>query len=115
VLAAGTKADEAKPLTLPDVARHLFDGEPAGAGVVIEVDSGVRPPRPGDEPPEVVVSRSEIDGVTHYRIAPPDEPPGPDYDQRELPRFLFLGAATMTLVALLVLLKPLDRVRREGL
>ena len=41
-------------------------------------------------------------------------PLDPDYDQRELPRYLFVGAAGMTLLTLLVLWRPLRRLRQEG-
>ena len=44
---------------------------------------------------------------------PAGVPPTPDYDNRHLPRFLFLGAAVLTMGMFLAILKPLARVRRE--
>ena len=55
----------------------------------------------------MAVTRYELAGVAHYDIRPAGAPPHPDYDQRHLPRFLFVGAALMTLLTLLVLWRPL--------
>jgi len=62
----------------------------------------------------VSVSRFAVGGVVHYDLTPAGEVPAPDFDQRHLPRFLFVGAAVMTGLMLLVILGPLRRLRREG-
>ncbi|MBX9581820.1 MAG: MFS transporter [Gemmataceae bacterium] len=77
-----------------------------GADTIVEVARGVEPGQP------VVVTRYDLSGVTHYDVRPAGAPLDPDYDQRHLPRFLFWGAAGMTLVTLLVLWRPIDRLRR---
>ncbi len=114
VVAGGSQPKTTGPLTLRQVARRVFDGH--GASEALEVDKGVdlRAPQ-GDGPKQRVgASRYVLGGVTHYELAPAGEEPTPDYDQRHLPRYLFVGAAVLTFLMLLVTLGPLLRVRREG-
>jgi len=40
--------------------------------------------------------------------------PLPDYDNRHLPRYLFFGAAGLTLLMFLVLVGPILRLRNSG-
>ncbi len=102
-------------LTLRQVARRVFQNQQK-TDDVLEVDKGVDPRRPQQDGPKqrVGVSRYTIGGVAHYDLVPAGEQPAPDYDQRHLPRFLFLGAAGLTFAMLLVILRPLVRVRRDG-
>ena len=51
----------------------------------------------------VIVSTYKLRGATHYRIRPADQPLRPVYDDDRLPRYLFIGAALMTLGILLLL------------
>jgi MFS family permease len=107
-LAIGTKAEEFKSLSPSELARQILD-QSAKQSVVIEVDRDL-----GPKGSRVKVSRFEVDGVAHYDLGPSDVTPAPDYDQRQLPRFLFIGAAVMTLMILFVIWKPLKEVRREN-
>ena len=110
VLSAGKRREEHKKLTLPDIIEHIFSTGNGGDSTVIEVSKGVA--GPGQR---VTVSGYDLGGVTHYEIVPAGEQPTPHYDRRHLPRFLFLGAAGLTLLMLLAIWGPLGRVRREGL
>lgn len=107
-LAIGTKAEEYKSLSPRELAQQILENT-AKQSVVIEVD---KPLGPKGSP--VKVSRYEVDGVAHYDIVPADSTHTADYDQRQLPRFLFIGAAIMTLMILFVIWRPLKEVRREG-
>ena len=60
----------------------------------------------------VDVSKFEIANITHYDLVPKGVKPTPDYDNRHLPRFLFLGAALLTFGMLCFILRLLLRVRR---
>jgi MFS family permease len=108
VLSAGKRREEHKKLTLPDIIEHIFSTGNGGDSTVIEVSKGVD--GPGQR---VTVSGYDLGGVKHFEIDPEGSPPSPDYDRRHLPRFLFLGAAGLTLLMLLAILRPLIRVRRE--
>jgi hypothetical protein len=113
MLAVGTKAEEQKPVALRDMMKHVFESGPEHS-MVIELSKRVRPPGPGGPFPRVTVSRFEVAGVAHYEVVPEGQTPSPDFDQRRLPRFLFVGAAGLTFLMLLVILGPLLRVRREA-
>jgi MFS family permease len=104
---------EAAPRTLRQVAKHVF--EPGDTGAVLEVhrDVPVKAVLDG-KPVPVDVSEFTVAGVTHYDIVPKGVPPAADYDNRHLPRYLFLGAALLTLAMLAAILRPVRRVRREG-
>lgn len=102
--AFGRKPD-GPPEDLVALAREVMAAAPAGA--VLEVQPGAT------EGTEVVVDRFDLAGVTHYDVRPAGSPPEPAYDRRELPRFLFWGAAGMTLVTLLVLWRPIRQLRGE--
>ncbi|MBI1831197.1 MAG: MFS transporter [Planctomycetes bacterium] len=51
----------------------------------------------------VIVSGHELRKIRHYRIRMADQPLEPVYDKEGLPRYLFLGAALMTLAILFLL------------
>ncbi len=85
------------------------DGDPEpGAKSLIEVDKGATVGA------AVEVTRYKLGEVEHLDVRPKGAPLDPDYDQRTLPRYLFAGAAALTLLTLLVLVRPLRQVRREG-
>jgi hypothetical protein len=64
---------------------------------VLKVESGVEENKP------VVVSRYEVRGVKYYELRLDGTPLSPEYDEEPLPRYLFLGAAAVSLLILLVL------------
>jgi MFS family permease len=55
----------------------------------------------------VVVSRWTLRGVAHYRVRAEGQPLRPVYDYEQLPRYLFIGAALMTLGILVLLTRKL--------
>ncbi|MCI0638876.1 MAG: MFS transporter [Gemmataceae bacterium] len=55
----------------------------------------------------VIVSKYTLHGVTHYYLRPEGQPLKPVYNNEGLPRYLFLGAAVMTLVILWLLCRKL--------
>ena len=79
-----------------------------GTSTIVDVDKSVR------EGAAVIVTRYDLSGIAHFDVRPAAAPLEPDYDQRALPRYLFVGAATMTLATVLVLWPSLRRLRREG-
>jgi len=107
-LAIGTKAEEFKSLSPRELAQQILENT-AKQSVVIEVDKEL-----GPKGSPVKVSRYVVDGVEHYDLVPAGTTHAADYDQRQLPRFLFIGAALMTLMILFVIWRPLKEVRREG-
>ncbi len=106
VVRGGERPESLKPLTFGELTENVFGQSKAGA--VLEVAKGVKVSQ------QVDVSKFETAGVTHYDLVPTGTTPDTDYDLRSLPRFLFLGAAGMTLLILLVICRPLTQVRREG-
>jgi hypothetical protein len=105
VVAGGQPPATTGPLTPRQVARRVFAAH--GASEVLEVARGV------GEGQRVSVSRYAVGGVAHYDLVPAGAAPAADFDQRRLPRLLFVGAAVMTGLMLLVILGPLRRLRRE--
>jgi MFS family permease len=108
----GRPRSEAQALTLRGLARRLFGTraqQGPSANMIIDVD------KPVEKGSQVIVTMYVLAGVTHYDIRPAGSPLDPDYDQRELPRYLFVGAAGMTLLTLLVLWRPIRRLRQEGI
>lgn len=68
------------------------------------------PPRPIS----VIVSQYSLAGNTHFYVRLSDEPMPTVYDERQLPRYLFLGAGVMTLLVLLALFRLLpDMLQRS--
>jgi len=87
-------AEDESRLNLPE---HLFGDRPAVVPPELHIAPDVSV---GDA---VKVSHYKLEGVDHYVIRPEGKPIEAHYDSRSLPRFLFLGAALMTLGVLLVL------------
>ena len=102
----GEKPESLKPLTVGELTENVFGKSNAEA--VLEVAKGAKVSQ------QVAVSKFKTAGVTHYDLVPAGATPDTDYDLRSLPRFLFLGAAGMTLLILLVIYRPLTQVRRGG-
>ena len=71
--------------------------------------------RKAKEGTEVIVTEYDLAGVTHYDVRPVGTPLDPDYDQRQLPGYLFFGAAGMTFITLLVLWRPIRQLRQTGI
>jgi MFS family permease len=115
ILSAGRRREEHKKLTLPDIVEHIFSSGNGGDATVIKANRDVRLPQAGDPGPgqRVSVSGYDLGGVAHFEIVPEGQPPTPDYDRRRLPRFLFLGAAGLTLLMLVAIMRSLIRVRQE--
>jgi MFS family permease len=84
----GAAADE-----LPDLP--LATGQPRAT--ILKVESGV------EENSPVVVSRYEVRGVKYYELRPEGTPLTTEYDEEPLPRYLFLGAAVVSLLMLVAL------------
>jgi MFS family permease len=91
--------------TVAEVVEHVFTAGPPGG--VLEVHRDVK------EGAAVDVSRYTIAGVVRFDLVPAGVRPAADYDNRHLPRYLFVGAAGMTALILLALWRPLRRLRRE--
>jgi MFS family permease len=68
---------------------------------LFEVGSGLQQ---GDR---VIVSSYHLRGAKHFRVRPADQPLMPAFDNDGLPRFLFIGAAVMTLGILILLCRQL--------
>ncbi len=98
--------------TLRRVVAHVF--EPGSTGDLIDLHPDIPIKRPAGGPVRVAVTKYTLGGVTHFDLTPEGVAPTTDYDNRDLPRYLFLGAAILTLGMLLAILRPLTRVRREG-
>jgi MFS family permease len=101
---------DAQPLRFKQVVNRVFElkqQKGIAATTIVEVDKKV------SLGSQVAVTKYELSGVMHYDIRPADAPLDPDYDQRLLPRYLFIGAAGMTLLTLLVLWRPLRRLRQN--
>ena len=105
------KPEAARPLSLQEVIDDVFGRKKPEA--IIELAKGIKAPKDADHMQEVSVSRYHIAGVAHYDLVFAGAKPDTDYDLHRLPRFLFLGAAALTLGILLILAKPLMQVRRE--
>ncbi len=94
-----------KPRTVQEIVDDVIGREKKDA--VIEVGKGLKA---GDR---VSVTKFELDGVPHYELSPEGVPPSPDYDNKRLPVFLFLGAAAMTLLIALILGRPMLQVQKD--
>ena len=108
VVTAGTKPAAEGSRTLGEVVRHILDD--GGPTEFLEVDKAVPVPPNGAA---VDVSKFTIAGVTHFDLVLAGQPPSPDYDNRHLPRFLFIGAAAFTGLLLVSILRPVRRLGRE--
>jgi MFS family permease len=113
--------DPPRRMTLAGMARRVFGpprprpvpGEPPpprlpdpGMYTIVDVSKEAK------EGTKVIVTRYDLADITHYDIRPVGSPLDPDYDQRGLPQYLFIGAAVMTFFILLVLWRPIRQLRQ---
>jgi MFS family permease len=106
----GRKLDPDRPRTVAGVTRRLL--HPGRPKDVLEVAGNV--PFKGASGVPVDVWRSVVGDVTTFSVVNRGEQPTDAYDNRHLPRFLLLGAAGLTFLNLLLIWRPLQRVRREA-
>ena len=104
-------AADDRPRTVAGVTRRLL--HPGRPKDVLEVAGNV-PFKDASGVP-VDVWRSVVGDVTTFTVVNRGEPPADAYDNRHLPRFLLLGAAGLTFLNLLLIWRPLQRVRNEPL
>jgi MFS family permease len=91
-----------------NVFHHLFDARPVQPPPDIKIDRSVKPHD------DVIVSRYHLGDVDHYVIRPAAQAEDEEYDERPLPKFLFLGAGIMTLGVLLVLWRRVRDLPRRA-
>ena len=108
----GKHHDEARKKSAAWLVKHIFEG--GHAKDVIDIDRAISL-KEIDRTQAVDVYRYTIGSVTSYDVVPRGETPADDYDNHHLPRFLLLGAAFLTFLNLLLIWRPLQRVRREAL
>ncbi len=107
----GKPHDEARKKSAAWLVKHLFEG--GHAKDVIDIDRAINV-KEIDRAGPVDVWRYTIGTVTSYDVQPRGVTPTDDYDNHHLPRFLLLGAAFLTFLNLLLIWRPLQRVRREA-
>jgi MFS family permease len=109
------------PPSVPDYSDTPEDDEDKGDQVRIdqgdygdswiELHNDLQGAQPGNSGSLVIVSRytliQEGKKVEHYKIRLEDQPLIPAYNNQKLPRYLFLGASTMTLGILILLCRRL--------
>jgi len=108
----GTPHDEARKKSAAWLVRHIFEG--GHAKDAIDIDRAISL-KAVDYAQSVDVFRYTLGDVTSYDVVPRGVTPADDYDNHHLPRFLLLGAAFLTFLNLLLIWRPLQRVRREAL
>lgn len=107
VIKGGREPGPAESQSVGQVVAHVF--EKGRREAVLELHKDISP-RMIDQ--QIDVSRYKVGGVNHYDLVPAGVPPTADYDNRHLPRYLFFGAAGMTLVILLLLVRPVLKLRK---
>ncbi len=108
IVSGGKKPDFEHSIALGDIAKHILESKTIVA--ILELDKTVSVKPNGQR---VDVSKFTTDGVVHFDIVPTGMKPAADYDNRELPKYLFYGAAAMTCGILLLLLRPILRLRKS--
>ncbi len=111
LVTVGKHHDEARKKSAGWLVKHIFEG--GHAKDVIDIDRALSL-KEADRGAPVDLWRYTIGNVTSYDVQPRGVPPADDYDNHHLPRFLLLGAAFLTMLNLLVIWRPLQRVRREA-
>jgi MFS family permease len=107
-LAIGREPRPSEPQEAGTVLSRLFRTRSGRPRPDITIDRSVKEGDP------VIVSHYTLGDVNHYVIRPASAAEEPAYDERPLPRFLFLGAGIMTLGVLLVLWRRVrDLVERS--
>jgi len=93
--------------TLAGLFEHLFAPSPTADQIYLSN----RVPTDAPEPPTVDVYQYRLGDVQHWQIVPAGSPPPVSYDNRSLPRYLFLGCAVLTLCMIIVVSPQVRRVR----
>ncbi|WP_168219482.1 MFS transporter [Limnoglobus roseus] len=104
----GRKPRPQEARSFEQVVKHIFEG--GRSRDILELHKDIALDRKDQD---VDVSKYVIGEVTHYDLVPAGVPPTPDYDNHHLPRFLFFGAAAMTLAILVLLVRPVLRLRKS--
>jgi MFS family permease len=102
---SGERPEDLKALTFREIVDDVIGRSKPEAVIEVHRRVGVES--------RVNVTRFDLDGVSHYELVPDGEKISPDYDNKRLPTYLFLGAALMTLLIAAVLAKPLLEVQRD--
>lgn len=90
-----------RPIQIAIGDRTLEEGARAeSSDAIVALEQFDETLRKGDR---VILSQYKIGNSVHYDLRRPHEPQEAVYDDRSLPRLLFVGAALMTLVTLLLL------------
>lgn len=105
-ITGGTRPETDTPMTFGEIVKSVYEG--AHVSAILEVDKRVSQKVNGQS---VDVSKFTIADVTHFDLVPLGVEPELDYDNRQLPRYFFFGAAGMTFVILLLLVRPIVRLR----
>jgi MFS family permease len=106
IVNGGAKPEREHSVGFGDIVKDLFETQRADAILELHKTVSVKP-----NGQQVDVSKFTIAGVTHFDFVPTGMKPSADYDNRELPKYLFYGAAAMTCGILLLLLRPILRLR----
>jgi len=101
----GSIPTEKHERTMGALVKHLLEGDQSG--VTLHLSKDVTP----EANPMVDVWTYKIGDVTHFQIVPKGVEPQAHYDNRHLPRFLFLGCAFLTFVMIVVVYPHVRRVR----
>ena len=110
VVTGGIKPPANEVRNLGRVLANVFDAPAATDVVEVSKDVPLKVTTPAFR---ADVSKYVIGDVTHFDLTAAGVPPTPDYDNRHLPRYLFLGAAVLTATMLIFSLRPLVRVGRD--
>jgi hypothetical protein len=108
VIRAGNAPTAVSQRSLGEVLGRIVTD--SGSTTIVQVHKAIPIPPNGVQ---VEVSRFELAGVTHYDVVPMGVPPATDYDNRQLPRYLFMGAALFTMLLLLSIVRPVAQLRHE--
>jgi MFS family permease len=95
-LAADPVIEHGRPKRIAFVGGEVIEDD----NQTTRIDPSRTPFRAGDE---VKVSKYVLGAGTHFRLRPVDAPQRPAFDRRRLPALLFLAAAGLTFLTLLVL------------
>jgi MFS family permease len=109
-LSGGDMPAEKTERTASSVLKHIFEADVGKPVILLHRDLQ----KTTLDEPDVDAYRFDVSGVKHFQIVPAGQTPSTTYDNHHLPRFLFLGAALLTFCMLLVIFRPLQKVRQEG-
>ena len=112
IVTPGERPPDLKAITFREIVDDVIGK--AKREDVIEVANGLTTRKYDAPGTQVLVTRFDLDGVSHYELSGFGDEINitPDYDNKRLPSYLFLGAAVLTLLIVIVLAKPLLDVQR---